>query len=259
VASRLDGAARELAVQTIRCPILTQCLGADGYRLACYDVAVGPGSPHHGHWIPEPWVGHLAEAPLLFVSSNPAGGGEPSSDPEDPSSASSDDVLLACQDGAFDEGQLPGIAEGEYLVDCHGTRGQWVRYWRWAKTCATDVFPKMPVPGRDYALTEVVHCGSPNEQGVWSALRTCTTRYLQPVLAASPADVVVVVGAVAKFAFGEHLGPDAPSHLQGPVEVAGKERLLVFVPHPSSFGGNKPLSDHLSPAELAQVREALAG
>jgi uracil-DNA glycosylase len=117
----------------------------------------------------------------------------------------------------------------------------------------------MPVPGRDYALTEVVHCGSPNEQGVWSALRTCTTRYLQPVLAASPADVVVVVGAVAKFAFGEHLGPDAPSHLQGPVEVAGKERLLVFVPHPSSFGGNKPLSDHLSPAELAQVREALAG
>jgi uracil-DNA glycosylase len=107
-------------------------------------------------------------------------------------------------------------------------------------------------------MTEVVHCGSPSEQGVRSALRTCATRYLRPVLAVSPARVVVVVGGVAKDAFTEHLGLATRGHLFGPVDVAGKERILVLVPHPSSFGGNKPLSAHLSAEELARVREALA-
>lgn len=112
MASRLDSAGRDLAVQILRCPILAQCLEEGGAQRPCAEVATGPGSPHHAHWVPEPWVGHLAEAPLLFVSSNPGGGSEPSTDPDDPSSSSPDEVLLDCQDGAFDEGQLPGSQMG---------------------------------------------------------------------------------------------------------------------------------------------------
>lgn len=39
----------------------------------------------------------------------------------------------------------------------------------------------------------------------------------------------------------------------GPVEAAGKERFLVPVPHPSNFGGTRPLSGHLYPEQLAEV------
>jgi hypothetical protein len=258
VASRLDSAARELAVQILRCPILTQCLEEGGSQLPCAEVATGPGSPHRAHWVPEPWVGRLAEAPLLFVSSNPGGGSDPSTDPYDPSSSSSDEVLLDCQDGAFDEGQLPGIADGQYLVDVHGNRGKSVHYWEWVKRCASEILSRAPIPGQDYALTEVVHCGSPSADGVWKALQTCASRYLQPVLANSPASVLVVVGAIAKFAFAEYLKVVAPDHLVGPLELAERERLVVVVPHPNSRGGNVLLSRHLTDEQLALVRQALS-
>jgi hypothetical protein len=50
------------------------------------------------------------------------------------------------------------------------------------------------VPGQDYALTEVVHCGSGVERGVDEALETCSSRYLKRVISLSPAKLLVLVG-----------------------------------------------------------------
>jgi hypothetical protein len=199
----------------------------------------------------------LAEAPLLFVSSNPGAGSDSSPDGQELNAEASDDELLSYEDGAFDDDQRPGIEDGEYPRDRHGRRGKPVPYWHWVKACANDLLDRDPIPGRDYALTEVVHCGSLAEFGVQSALRTCVTRYLLPVLAASPSVVVVVVGAVARDAFKQYLGLDMATHFLGPLDLAGKRRLLVVVAHPSSFGGNKPLGAHLTPEELVQVRQAM--
>jgi hypothetical protein len=102
---------------------------------------------------------------------------------------------------------------------------------------------------------KVVHCSSSGEPQVWSALRTCATLYLERVLAASPAPVVV--GALAKFAFAEYLHHDVRDHLLGPVEVAGRDGLLVFVRHPNSRGGVKSFQGQPSDAQLEPVKEAL--
>ena len=256
--SHLGGSSRELAVEIMRCPILAACLEEDGYRLACYDVATGPGGPHRGHWVPDPWVGHLTEAPLLFVSSSTAGGWDAYEDPSGPSVDSGDEALLDCADGAFDSGQLFGVEEGVYPTDSQGKRGRAVRYWEWARARAEEVLPPPVIPCLGYALTEVVHCSSTGEQHVWSALRSCATLYLERVLAASPAQVVVLVGSVAKYAFKEQLNLDVAGHLLGPVQVAGRERLLVSVRHPNSRGGVKSFQGQLNDAQLAQVRGALA-
>ena len=256
--SHLSGSSRELAVEIMRCPILAECLGEGGYRLACYDVALGSGGPHRSNWVPDPWVGHLTEAPLLFVSSSTAGGWDASGDQSGPNADSEDEALLDCEDGAFDEGQPSGIAEGVYPLDGQGRRGKAVRYWEWALARAAEVLPEPVIPGKGYALTEVVHCSSTGEPQVWSALRTCATRYLERVLAASPAQVVVLVGVVAQSAFAEHLHLSVPDHLLGPVEVGGRDRLLVSVRHPQSRGGVKSFSGQLTEAQLAEVRGALA-
>jgi hypothetical protein len=256
--SHLRGASRELAVEIMRCPILAACLEEGGYQLACYDVAVGPGGPHQGHWVPDSWVGHLTEAPLLFVSSSTAGGWDATGDPSGPSVDSEDEALLDWEDGGFDEGQWPGIAKGVYPVDSQGKLGKPVRYWEWARARAEEVLPCKAEPGLGYALTEVVHCNSTGEPQVWSALRTCATLYLERVLAASPARVVVLVGSVAKWAFQEHMGLEVLEHLRGPVEVAGRERLVVAVRHPNSRGGVKSFRGQLSDAQLEQVKGALA-
>ena len=115
--SRLSGATRALALEIVRCPVLEQCIADGGHALPCHRVAAGPGGPHAVGWFPEPWVGHLTQAPLLFVSSNPGGGGPPISDPDELCVASADDDLLDWADGAFDVGQKQGVADGAYLVD----------------------------------------------------------------------------------------------------------------------------------------------
>ena len=145
-----------------------------------------------------------------------------------------------------------------YPTDSQGKRGRAVRYWEWARARAEEVLPQPVIPGLGYALTEVVHCSSTGEQHVWSALRSCATLYLERVLAASPAQVVVLVGSVAKYAFKEQLNLDVAGHLLGPVQVAGRERLLVSVRHPNSRGGVKSFLGQLPDAQLEQVKEALA-
>lgn len=82
-------------------------------------------------------------------------------------------------------------------------------------------------------------------------------------MAASPARVLVVVGAVAKYAFEEYLlkqsgSLSGPARLFGPTQIAGLDRLLLVVPHPSSFGGSRALSSRFSEMELSQIRQALA-
>ena len=256
--SALSGSSRELALEIVRCPVLQQCIAAGGEALPCHRVAAGSDGPHAVRWFPEPWVGHLTQAPLLFVSSNPGGGGPATTDPDELSVASPDDEILDWADGAFDPDQLPGIVQGMYQVDCHGNQGKPVRYWAWTRARAEEVLPQPVEPGVGYALTEVVHCGTPRQKGVKKALQTCISRYLERMLAASPAQVVVLVGSVAQSAFAEHLNLDVEDHLLGPVEVAGRERLLVSVRHPKSRGGVKSFQGQLTDAELAQVRGVLA-
>ena len=51
-------------------------------------------------------------------------------------------------------------------------------------------------------LSEVVHCKSISEQGVWSALEPCAQLYIQRVLGAAGAPVIVVLGEIAGIPSG---------------------------------------------------------
>ena len=106
--------------------------------------------------------------------------------------------------------------------------------------------------------TQLLHSCSTGAQPLWSALRTCATLYLQRVLAASPAQVVVLVGQVAKDDFAEFLHLEVPDHPLGPIQVAGRDRLLVSIRHPNSRREVKSFQGQLTDAQLAQVRGALA-
>ena len=174
--SHLSGALRELAVEIIRCPVLAQCAAEGPDTLPCHEVAAGPGGPHRARWVPEPWVGHLTEAPLLFVASNPGGGGSPITDPEDLSCDSPDQALLDWADGAFDEGQVPGVADGVYLVNARGSA---------AGGCPTGAGP-LDAPGRS--------CPNPCSQGWdtpsprWSTAAARVRKGFGPRLKPAPPD-----------------------------------------------------------------------
>jgi hypothetical protein len=190
-----------------RCEELEAVL--DGEASGCATVVSYQGSVRRGRWyVPEPWAGHIGSAPILFVSSNPGAG--PRNERFDPlrhmSRQDTDADLFAAADGAFDDPRFPGIAGGMYNRDRRGSRAtRPVAFWRWCISIAGELLGRPPVPGTDYTLTEVVHCGSAGEEGVPEALPICASRYLRRVLGVSPARVVVVVGATARRAFEEGL------------------------------------------------------
>jgi hypothetical protein len=254
-------AAATLAADIIRCPIVDECLGPSGEGLPCHRVVSWQGGvPGGARYVPEPWSGHLERAPILFVSSNPGGDAEgtPTSDASFTSKWATEE-LVSCYDDAFEPWRRPGIADGVYLTDRNGTRAaKAIRYWVWARARAKELLRREPNPGIDYALTEVVHCGTRHEAGVAEAFPTCVDRYFARVLSASAAALVVCVGGWARAGFSRSFGIDIDAHLWGPGELAGRHRFVVSVPHPGAFGTPKALEPFVGTANLTRIRTELA-
>lgn len=251
---------RSLSATIARCPVLASTLG--GEATPCRSVVSWLGPQLGLRYLPEAWYGHLAEAPLLFVSSNPGAGAR--TDPVLPglwvTSESSDEEVFLASDSAFEPGQSPGIVDGTHMVDRHGKRhGRSVRYWTWARRMAREFLDAEPVPGRDYAMTEMVHCGSQHEYVVAKALATCSHAYLRPILALSPATVVVLVGDKARSAFTSEMGLSVHDRVSGPEPLADRIRWVIALPHPNSRGKRWGLEHYLDAAAILGIRGALAG
>jgi hypothetical protein len=130
------------------------------------------------------------------------------------------------------------------------------------------------VAGRDYALTEVVHCKSASEGFVKEARRPCVDRYLEAVLAISPAAVVFIVGLHAARAVEQidallpasRYAADASAGHPGQcvrASLADRERLLAYVPHPGWLDRNPEqramyeLPDAFGPEALKDLTAAV--
>ena len=252
--------AAALATDIIRCPVVDQCLAPGGEQLPCHRVVSWQGPhPDGARYVPDPWSGHLERAAILFVSSNPGSDakGAPISDASFTSAWSSDEII-SCYDDAFEPWRKPGIADGVYLTDRSGSRGtKPIRYWVWARARAAELLERRPMPGVDYALTEVVHCGTQHEAGVAEAFTTCVDLYFERVLLASAASLVICVGGWAHAAFKRAFNIDIEDHLWGPSEIAGRVRFVAAVPHPGAFGSPKGLEPYLGSENLDRLRAEL--
>ncbi len=274
-------ALRSLALEIARCPVVGWALDGDPRGAECRAIVNWQRQPREQRWPPEPWSGHLGAAKILFISSNPSSGApdEPVQ-PGDVLASSPDELILNTFDRAFEPGPWPGIVDADHLRKPFGTRGAWVSYWGWAKRVADEVLGAAK-PGDDYAMTEIVHCGSQHEVGVRDAVGTCVPRYLERVLALSPAHVLIFVGATVRNAMNRVYGiPGADlsrwatttARIRGRDQIVGyysrnqvigdRERAVVFRPHPNARGAPRGLVPYLGVKaieELAQIRAMVAG
>lgn len=253
--------ARDLLLEIARCPEAETCLETAGTR-PCSTVVRRQGTDLRRFQVPEPWSGHLETAPILFVSSNPSleGEGREGVDGIDqghgyPRWRWSDDDIVEFFEMRFGGGQREWIRDGVRNVHADGTTGRAIAFWAGVRQRAWELLQRVPRPGTDYALTEVVHCKSRQEQGVRQAVETCAARYLHPTLAASGARVIVVLGAIAREAVASELGISA-SGVQGPVAVGAHKRLITFLPHPNAHQA-RSFADCISATDLSVLRAAL--
>jgi hypothetical protein len=253
-------AVQALALNIQRCPIVDLCRsGADHpcHKVVSWQQTAG----QDDHLLPEAWSGHLAQANILFVFSNPSSTAQPVPIAAGALTSKSTELdLVLGAECAFDPSQHPGIKDGVYQVDALGrvsTEAQ--RTWLWTKQAAETLLGRPPRPGRDYAITDAVHCGSVSETGVAEALDTCTSRYLRPLLEAAGAAVIVAVGQHARRSLCR-LFEVADLPAQGPKKVIGMDRYLLCLLHPSygRYGHDVTIQGQLTTDELARVRSFLS-
>ena len=231
------------------CPNVDRCLnGAAGHP--CSTIVLSQHATKADFQLPEPWRGQVDKARILFVGSNPSIGDDRYALGSSPESA-----IWESQHLAFGGGSRPYILDGIRKTKADGSPDEAVPYWSSIRARARELLPSA-IPGEDYAITEVVHCKSEHQIGVREPARTCYELHMESVFAVSPADVVVVLGKVARDAM---LG-DGSAVPHAPIEMSlgGRKRTVFFLPHPNEHGDRKSLEAHYSAEALAKARSTIA-
>lgn len=260
-----------LLTEIARCPLMQFNLTVEQPSHPCREVVTHqwPGVPvedrrrrwKREHHLPEPWVGQIDRAPLLFVASNPSlssfrGASPPPSFAPPlkrigehrrkehsafrhglaaPKPNWTDGELVDRYSNAFDVWVSGGTAG---VADETGRAGKIVSYWVAARALAEAFFEDAGDvrPGLDYALTEVVHCKSQDEAGVASAVSVCAPLYLRRVIALSPACLIVALGDRARNAIRSVFSYPAAGSVSDPMKIEGQRRRVVFLAHPGAKG-----------------------
>jgi hypothetical protein len=172
--------------------------------------------------VPEAWVGNLATAKILVVSSNPS-----ISTPEKPGTgevyplAGFADLAESHPDWADDNMRLidfqtqrlnqdrnkPFVTQNaQFFCEDKVYRGgdkvkstkKSQNYWKAAFKQGQDLLGDSFSLGHDLCLTEIVHCKSKREAGVAKAAPLCSQKYLHRILDSSNARLLVIGGRQAR-------------------------------------------------------------
>jgi hypothetical protein len=173
--------------------------------------------------VPEPWSGDLIGAKLLFIGSNPSLDAKEDFPQRDDSDERMRSFFVDRFQNEIERGVRPKrTVDGEQKRD--------VRYLVEVLAMARDIYGRDDIePGRDYALTEVVHCKSLEKVGVDRALTSCVDRWLRRILDASGATVVVALGKAPRLGISRALGVEAEE-----AQMVVGDRRYLFVGAPNS-------------------------
>ena len=245
-----------LLLEIFQCPNVRSCLENRDSDHPCSRIVQEQGcTSAKDHMMPEPWMGNLKKAPILFLGPNPKLG----TGYEYPSWDDPNDQIEDFFNNHFGNGLKEWTKDGVRYITADG-KDHANKYWAATRRLALELLETGDaIAGITYALSEVVHCASVSEnKALADAVNECSALYLSRVVAESGAKVVVCLGRVAERTVRQIFTLPDEVKVHGPVDVGGLRRWFGFLPHPSawpplrcSFEGN------LSPEELKQLRDCL--
>lgn len=190
--------------------------------------------------LPEPWSGDIVNAPILVISSNPSY----SCEELYPDSSWSETMIADFFMNRFeDRGEQYSWVYQNKVLNTNGSRSKSVAYWSNIKNRIEELIGREPVPGKDYCITEIVHCKSKGEQGVKEALKECSEKFFDKILSISGAKIIIAVGSKVR------------EYLKGVKENNGIP--IIYIPHPNSRR-KKKLHDIYKNNEIEEYRKLLA-
>lgn len=189
--------------------------------------------------LPEPWSGDIVNAPILFISSNPAF----SNTELYPLLTWPNPIIADFFINRFkDRGPNYSWVYKSRLLNKNGTRGKSVRYWSSIKKRAEELLGRIAVPGIDYCNTELVHCKSAGQIGVKSALPECIHKFNSGTIGISGAKIIIGIGSFVKAIF------------HGVPYINGIP--IIYLPHPNAFEP-KTISNNFSEQDILRIRKII--
>jgi hypothetical protein len=190
--------------------------------------------------LPEPWSGDI-NAPILFLSSNPSF----SAKELYPTLSWSEPMIADFFINRFkNRGAKYSWVFENKVLNKNGSRGRKVQYWTRINNRAEEIMKRTAVIGKDYCLTEIVHCKSNKEKyGVKNALPECTLMFLNDLINLRRAKIIVAVGAHVK------------RYLGGVTTFNGVE--VIYIPHTASRGRVIPISELYSQDQIERIRKKI--
>lgn len=241
---------------------------------------------------PEPWIGRLSSAQLLFISSNPGLSVDQGEEREffPTQSWTTEDSaeffverfnqkrspVIATFNNPKEPDFLTRSADGEYRSGGKNPKTPQAT-WSGIHRLACEVLGPFASPDADYALTEIVHCKSLMAAGVNDAAETCADTWMARILNSSQANVLILVGAKVrdKFAstflhapsnFAETNGAEYKSMTNRHrayrdifiTHFGDRPRLVLFNWHPTAME-LKGLGNAYGPEVVQWVSDVIAG
>ena len=216
---------------------------------------------------PEPWVGSLSTAKLLFLSSNPSISEDLGNTREDfPTYGWTDkqaanffvdrfnpdiNPVHATFNHEFEPDFLTRSIDGEYRNGLNNPKKSQPT-WKQTNARAREILGETAHPHFDYAITEIVHCKSKEARGVEAASARCIKLWLTSIFQCSPAPVVIALGSKVRDFFlhpilgfeesyGAHKGYKHLTQQERALRdirithFGGEPKLVVFNWHPTAM------------------------
>lgn len=153
---------------------------------------------------PEAWTGDIVNAPILFLSSNPSFDSEENYPnwnlgewPEEKIEEFSTQRFTSRIERGYGASDGLSSKQVDRTIGKKGELLHKVNYWNWARNMVAYIHSKELTEvsaHSDYAMTEIVHCKSKNEQGVKKARLKCKDTYLEKILRVSKAKLIIISG-----------------------------------------------------------------
>lgn len=261
----------ETALSVARCPLVE--LARDTPSHPCHQiVSLQPAAP--AEWqVPEGWAGDLAEARIVFVSSNPSistadDRNDPTQAEDYPRGSWTDEEILSFVTHRFDPRFGFATVDGRHRCQ-DGSYSKPTRYWVKIREQASWLFDREADPNHDYAMTEVVHCKSKAEVGVAKAAATCVQTHMDPIVSQSRAGLIVIVGSKARDritaswelpeGFGTKVAIGNETANLAVRTIGGRCRVVAYLWHVSVPTGGPATFAKAYPTSWPLLREVAAG
>lgn len=239
---------KKLLEKISNCENIKICLEGD-IDNPCYKIVSNQDKDNFQ--LPEPWNGDLENAPVIILGSNPSINEEEMY----PDSSWNIDEKFEFHSERFSgkwtkEQKYVMLKDGSYDTKA-------VRFWSSVKNRVKEIYTKNEILlGNDLCMIEIVKCKSRKEFGVKECMRECSQKYMNDILQFSNAEVILCLGKVAEIFIKDFYKLEDTKIVED-VEIAGKYRTVIFIPHPSSFVKIKKIVNLLNTDEIERVQMKL--